>query len=66
MKFLNKILNGQKKSEVELTITSSNGFHLRPIVKFVNEVKRFKSKVKISINGREISAQIHLKFYLYL
>jgi len=56
MNFLKKILNTPKKSEVELVITSPNGFHLRPIAKFANETKKFKSKITIIYNKREVIA----------
>ena len=54
MNFLKKILNTSKVSEVELIITSPNGFHLRPIAKFVNETKKFKSKITILYNKKEV------------
>ena len=41
MNLLKKIFNKQKSIESTLTITSSNGFHLRPIAKFANEAKKF-------------------------
>jgi len=47
MNFLKKILNSQKVEKIELTITSTNGFHLRPIAKFANEAKKFKSKIVV-------------------
>lgn len=39
-----------------LTITSENGFHLRPIAKFSNEVKQFNAKITIVANNQEIDA----------
>ncbi|HHS92402.1 MAG TPA: HPr family phosphocarrier protein, partial [Campylobacterales bacterium] len=39
-----------------LTITSSNGFHLRPIAKFVNEVKKFDASVNIEAKGQRVIA----------
>jgi phosphotransferase system HPr (HPr) family protein len=57
MNFLKKILKPtQSAIKTTLIITSSNGFHLRPIAKFVNEVKRFKSHITIIVNDREVLA----------
>jgi len=56
MNFLKKILSNQKIDKIELTITSSNGFHLRPIAKFASEVKKFKSKVVIVTQKGEVLA----------
>ena len=39
-----------------LTVTSNNGFHLRPIAKFVNEVKKFDAKITLIANNKEVSA----------
>ena len=39
-----------------LTITSENGLHLRPIAKFVNEVKEFNANVTLIANDQEVVA----------
>jgi len=56
MNFLKKILSNPKISEIELVVTSFNGFHLRPIAKFANETKKFKSKITIIHNQKEVIA----------
>jgi len=57
MNFLKKLL---KKTPTPikstLTITSSNGFHLRPIAKFANEVKKFDATITILAKEKEVSA----------
>jgi phosphocarrier protein FPr len=54
VKFLKQIF--RKSIETTLTITSDNGFHLRPIAKFVNEVKSFETTVTIISHNKEVSA----------
>ena len=39
-----------------LTITSENGLHLRPIAKFVNEVKEFNADISIIAHDQEVVA----------
>lgn len=39
-----------------LTITSENGLHLRPIAKFVNEVKEFNADISFVVNDQDIIA----------
>ena len=39
-----------------LTITSKNGLHLRPIAKFVNEVKQFNADISFVVDDQEIVA----------
>ena len=57
MNFITKLLKQKPKiTKTTLTITSSNGFHLRPIAKFVNEVKKFDAKVTIIAFNQEVSA----------
>lgn len=57
MNFITKLLKPKQKIiTTTLTITSSNGFHLRPIAKFVNEVKKFDVKVTIIALNQEVSA----------
>jgi len=40
-----------------LTVTSSNGFHLRPVAQFVAQSKEFKYDIKASFNGKTVSAK---------
>ncbi|SFV66774.1 Phosphoenolpyruvate-protein phosphotransferase of PTS system [hydrothermal vent metagenome] len=46
----------KKKIETTLTITSANGLHIRPIAKFVNEVKKFNTTTTIVAHNQEVSA----------
>ena len=39
-----------------LTITSENGLHLRPIAKFVNEVKQFNANISLIAHDQEVIA----------
>ena len=54
MNLLKKLF--QKPIQTPLTITSSNGFHLRPIAKFVNEVKKFDATIQILAKGETVIA----------
>ncbi len=56
MNFLKKLLKKPTPIQTTLTITSSNGFHLRPIAQFVNEVKKFDATVTIIAHNQEVSA----------
>jgi len=57
MNFLNKLFQKKQPSiETTLTITSENGFHLRPIAKFVNEVKYINAVVTIIAKEKEVMA----------
>jgi len=56
MNFIKKILNRQPSVETTLTISSSNGFHLRPIAQFSNEVKQFNSTITIIAKDKKVSA----------
>ncbi len=57
MNFITKLLKQKPKiTKTTLTIISSNGFHLRPIARFVNEVKKFDAKVTIIAFNQEVSA----------
>ncbi len=56
MNFLKSIFQKQKPIETTLTITSSNGFHLRPIAQFANEAKQFTAVVTIISYEEEVSA----------
>lgn len=42
--------------QTTLTITSSNGFHLRPIAEFANEAKQFNATITIVAKNQEVSA----------
>jgi phosphocarrier protein FPr len=39
------------------TVTSSNGFHLRPVAKFVSEAKKFDCEIKASFQNKSVSAK---------
>jgi len=56
MNFLKKLLKKTTKIQTTLNITSSNGFHLRPIAKFVNEVKKFEAMVELEAKGQTVTA----------
>jgi len=60
MNFLKKILNLNTTLnttiETTLTVTSNNGFHLRPIAQFVNEAKKFNATITLLTNNKEVSA----------
>ncbi|MBD3794002.1 MAG: HPr family phosphocarrier protein [Campylobacterales bacterium] len=46
----------QTPIETTLTITSKNGFHLRPIAEFANKTKAFQSTITIIGKNQEVSA----------
>ncbi|CAA6802894.1 MAG: Phosphoenolpyruvate-protein phosphotransferase of PTS system, partial [uncultured Sulfurovum sp.] len=54
--FFSNFFKKQATLKTNLTITSSNGFHLRPIAKFVNEVKKFETSVSIEAKGQTLIA----------
>ncbi|CAA6799057.1 MAG: Phosphoenolpyruvate-protein phosphotransferase of PTS system (EC [uncultured Sulfurovum sp.] len=56
MNFLKRILNINNSIDSTLTITSSNGFHLRPIAQFVNEAKKYNANISLLAKGKEVSA----------
>ena len=56
MNFLKKLFNTKTTTTTTLTVTSSNGFHLRPIAKFVNEAKKFDATVSIEAKGKKVIA----------
>jgi len=57
MNFFKKLLKPKQQIiETTLSITSSNGFHLRPIAKFANEVKKFDSTITVVAKEQEVSA----------
>ena len=39
------------------TVTSDNGFHLRPVAKFVTVAKDYKSDIAITFNGHTVNAK---------
>ena len=47
-----------KKHTITLRITSSNGFHLRPVAKFVSLSKTFDATVSMEFEGQSVSAKI--------
>ena len=55
MNFLKKLLN-INRTQTSLTVTSSNGFHLRPIALFVNESKKFNATIHLKANEKIVSA----------
>ena len=40
-----------------LTVTSKNGFHLRPVAKFVSEAKKFECDIKAIFQNKSVSAK---------
>ena len=57
MNFIKKLFQTSPSPlQTSLTITSDNGFHLRPIAKFSNEAKQFNSKITLIFNNQEVSA----------
>ncbi len=56
MNFIKKLFQNQKPIQTTLTITSSNGFHLRPIAKFANETKQFDATISLSAKGQSVTA----------
>ena len=56
MNFLKRLFNTDTTITNRLTVTSSNGFHLRPIAKFVNEAKKFDATLTLKANGKTVPA----------
>ena len=56
MNFLKKLFNTKTTILTTLTVTSSNGFHLRPIAKFVSVAKRFDATITLEAKSEEVSA----------
>jgi phosphocarrier protein FPr len=56
MNFLKKLFKPTPTLNSTLQITSSNGFHLRPIAKFVNEAKQFEATINIEAKGQTVTA----------
>ena len=46
-----------KPLSTQLTITSTNGFHLRPAAKFASEAKQFTCDIHIEFSDKKISAK---------
>jgi phosphocarrier protein FPr len=46
-----------KPLSTQLTVTSSNGFHLRPVARFTALAKSFKCDVTASFNGKTVDAK---------
>ena len=46
-----------KSLSIQLTVTSSNGFHLRPVAQFVNEAKSFACSVEATFQGKTVDAK---------
>ena len=56
MNLIKKLFNTKKTIITTLKVTSSNGFHLRPVAKFVNEAKKFNATINLKAKGKEVSA----------
>jgi len=56
MNFLKRLFKTKTAIINTLTVTSSNGFHLRPIAQFVNEAKKFESDITLSAKGKTVPA----------
>jgi phosphocarrier protein FPr len=46
-----------KPLSTSLTVTSQNGFHLRPVAKFVSVAKKYNCDVSASFNGKQVDAK---------
>ena len=55
MNFLKKLLT-PNSTKASLTVSSSNGFHLRPIALFVNESKKFDATIQLKAKGKIVSS----------
>jgi len=56
MNFITKLFKKEKSITSTLTITSFNGFHLRPIAKFVNEVKKYDANITLYAKEQRVMA----------
>ena len=56
MNFFKRLLKTKTTITSTHKITSSNGFHLRPIAQFVNEAKKYDATITISAKDKEVSA----------
>ncbi len=55
MQFFKKLFS--KPLSITLTVTSSNGFHLRPVAKFVSVAKTFNCDIDAIFQGKSVSAK---------
>ena len=46
-----------KSLSADLTVTSGNGFHLRPVAQFVSAAKKYPCRISASFNGKEVNAK---------
>ncbi len=56
MNFLKRLFKTKNTTTNTLTITSANGFHLRPIAQFVNEAKKYNATITLLAHNQEVSA----------
>jgi phosphocarrier protein FPr len=56
MNFLTYFFNKPKPILTELTVSSKNGFHLRPIARFIHEAKQFESSISLISKNQEVPA----------
>jgi len=55
MQFLKNLFS--KPRTIELSITSSNGFHLRPVAKFVSAAKTFSCQITATFKNKTVDAK---------
>lgn len=46
-----------KSLSADLTVTSGNGFHLRPVAQFVSAAKKYPCRISASFKGKEVDAK---------
>jgi len=46
-----------KPFSLQLTVTSANGFHLRPVARFVSEAKSFRCGVEVALGKKSVDAK---------
>jgi len=46
-----------KPLSISLTVTSSNGFHLRPVAQFVSVAKKYSCEIRASFNEKSVDAK---------
>jgi len=46
-----------KPLSTELTVTSGNGFHLRPVAQFVSVTKKYSCEITASLNNKSVNAK---------
>jgi phosphotransferase system HPr (HPr) family protein len=56
MNFLKRLFKTKTAIINTLTVTSANGFHLRPIAQFVNEAKKYDAIITLSAKGKTVPA----------